>query len=248
MNSSLARLSALSATKRELKRGLMQQLLTARVRFPQFRSAPVWGQVRLGEVAASVTRRNAESSVQRVLTCSGEHGLIDQQDFFSKIVASELREDYFLLERGEFAYNRSAMAGYPYGATKRLDRYEMGALSTLNICFALANERLVADYAVHVFESGLLNDQLRRITRVGSRAHGLLNVTKADFFELRLPLPSLEEQRRIADMLNALDREILVLEELYDAYYQQKRVLVKQLLFGEIEISGELTDGGCKDA
>ena len=44
---------------------------------------------------------------------------------------------YYLLKNGEFAYNKSYSVGYDFGSIKRLDRYPMGALSTLYICFAL---------------------------------------------------------------------------------------------------------------
>lgn len=225
----------------------MQELLTGRRRFPEFgktagvRYTPVgefpqdWEVLPLSAVAQEVTRRN-EEGIDLVLTCSGEHGLIDQREFFSKLVASEYREGYFLLRKGEFAYNRSSMKGYPFGAIKRLDRYDAGALSTLNICFAVNETIWDSDFAVHFFESGLLNRQLGRITRVGSRAHGLLNVNKSDFFSLRVPVPSHEEQRRIASVLNTLDREIDRLITLKSAYQEKKRGLMQKLLTGELTV------------
>ena len=72
-----------------------------------------------------------------------------------------------LLKRGEFAYNRGAMNGYPYGATKRLERYEQGVLSTLYICFRLIDNKENPDFYKYYFESGLLNRELNMITSVG---------------------------------------------------------------------------------
>jgi type I restriction enzyme S subunit len=55
-----------------------------------------------------------------------------------------------------------------------------------------------------------------------------------DLAEMRIPLPSLPEQRRITDTLGALDREIAILEQLRHAYEAQKRGLMKRLLSAEL--------------
>lgn len=240
-------LSELLAAKRTFKRALMQDLLTGRRRFgsseelTKLHPSPLgplpedWELVPLSSVARRVTRRNAIGEL-RVLTCSGELGLVDQAEFFSKIVASDSRESYFLLKRGEFAYNRSTMKGYPFGAIKRLDQYESGALSTLNICFALRQPGLDPDFTLYLFESGLLNRQLGRIARVGSRAHGLLNVTASDFMSIVVPQPTLEEQQRIARLLAGLDKELAALLELQESLARLKRGLMQKLLSGEIAV------------
>lgn len=230
------RIAALIASRRAFQRALLRELLTGRRRFPEFAGSQPWSSASLGDLASSVTRRNANGADERVLTCSGEYGLVDQRQFFSKLVAGESREGYFLLKRGEFAYNRSAMKGYPYGATKRLDQYESGVLSTLNICFALTNDSCTSDFLLHLFESGLLNQQLGRIARVGSRAHGLLNVNKSDFFEIEVQLPSVAEQGRITAVLNALDREIALLDALRRAYEALRRALMHRLLSGDLPL------------
>jgi type I restriction enzyme, S subunit len=240
--------NGLLRTRRHLKRGLIQRLLTGESRFPEFRSTtnpratPLgqlpkdWPIMKLRELTSRVTRTNQVGETL-ALTCSGELGLIDQRAFFTKSVASESLEDYYLLLRGEFAYNRSSMKGYPYGAIKRLDRYPRGVLSTLNICFAVSEEQLNPDFATHLFESGLLNRQLGQIAHVGARAHGLLNVSKGDFFDLYVPVPPLEEQARIAAALDAADRELRLLRELKDMYTAQKRGLMQKLLTGQVRVN-----------
>ena len=171
-----------------------------------------------------------------MLSASGEHGLVDQRRYFNKSVAGEDLSRYYLLRRGEFAYNRSAMRGYPFGATKRLDEYEEGALSPLYLCFCIRDERLDSDFLVHLFDSGLLDRQLRRITRVGGRAHGLLNVGASDYFAITIPLPEPDEQRRIAEVLSDCNREINLLDRLKQQLEIQKRSIVARLLSGDIAV------------
>ncbi len=228
----IEKVGKLIEAKQKLKRGLMQQLLTKDRRFRAFKDQK-WQRKRLRDVAERVTRKN-DSGCSHVLTASGEHGLVDQAEFFDRAVASEDLSDYFLLRRGEFAYNRSSMNGYPFGATKRLDRYEQGVLSILYICFCVDRTRANPDFMAHLFDSGLLNRGLRAITQVGARAHGLLNVTPSDFMELEIELPSMEEQLAITNTLSAADRELAVLAATKNMLEQQKRGLMQRLLTGEI--------------
>ncbi len=230
-----------------LKQGLRRQLLTGTRRFTEFvrqkgtHHTPCgnlprdWPLVPLHKVFSPVKRRNG-AKTERVLTASGEHGMVDQRDFFNRSVAGRSIEDYYLLRRGEFAYNRSLMNGYPFGAIKRLDLYEEGALSTLYLCFALNRKDCDSDFLVHFFESGLLNGQLRGIAQMGARAHGLLNVPASDFFAMSMPLPNLEEQQKIASTLNLLDREICLLRQQHALLADQKKGLMQKLLTGQVRV------------
>jgi len=227
-------LKRLIDAKRILKRGLMQQLLTGQKRFCEFHNHP-WHASRLGDHVTVVTRRNLNGQTL-VLTASGQHGLVDQRRYFNRSVAGADLTKYHLLKKGEFAYNRSAMNGYPYGATKRLDEHEEGVLSTLYLCFEISDARLDSDYLKHVLESGVLNRQLRPIVRVGARAHGLLNISDDDFLSVSIPFPDLEEQRRIAGVLSLLDQEIELLTVQRAKTEDYKRGLLSKLLSGEIPV------------
>lgn len=90
---------------------------------------------RLNEICKRVTRKNKNIESTLPLTISAQYGLVDQITFFNKSVASSNLEGYYLLKNGEFAYNKSYSKDYPWGAIKRLDKYEQGCLSTLYICF-----------------------------------------------------------------------------------------------------------------
>jgi len=234
-------------TRKRRRKGLMQQLLTGKKRLPSFASPAVqqetplgetpsdWPLKKLSDVFEKIRRKN-DTDEDVVLTASGENGLVDQRTYFTKSVAGQNRSGYYLLLRGEFAYNRSAMAGYPYGAIKRLDLYDAGILSTLYSCFALRHEGCVSDFFVYVFEAGLLNRQLRHIAQVGGRAHGLLNVTDSDFYAVKVAVPSKDEQEAIAAVLQAADEEISHLESQLKALEKQKRGLMQKLLTGTVRV------------
>ncbi|AFC26609.1 restriction endonuclease subunit S [Saprospira grandis] len=224
----IALLERLIAQKEEQKKGLMQQLLTGRQRLPGF--AGEWERVKLGDVTKRVKRKNTELN-DNVITISAQRGFVRQEDFFSKRVASSTLSNYYLLHKGEFAYNKSYSKGYPMGAFKRLDDFDKAVVTTLYICFK-CKEHVDSDFMQQFFEGGMMIKGLMRVAQEGGRAHGLLNISLTDFFDLPLSLPPLPEQKAIAAVLNTADRELSLLGAKLGQYRLQKRGLMQQLLTG----------------
>lgn len=231
-DAALEKFDALIAAKANRKQALMQQLLAAASQKTRHGHA----RHRLGEVVERVTRKNTEGN-DNVLTISAQDGLINQREYFNRSVAGADLSGYFLLRRGEFAYNRSSSIGFPYGAIKRLDRYEVGVVSTLYLCFRLQDKGAVSsDYLAHYLDRGFLNSGLRSVAKEGARAHGLLNITADEFLDIDIFLPSLHLQTKIAAVLNAADKELRLLRDQRAAVDQQKRGLMQQLLTGKIRV------------
>ena len=136
---------------------------------------------------------------------------------------------YYLLKNGEYAYNKSYSVGYDFGSIKRLDRYDMGALSTLYICFALKKHD--SDFIKAYFDSLKWYREIYMISAEGARNHGLLNVPTNEFFDTKHYIPqNITEQRKIADFLIILDRRITAQQSLVDNLKKYKRGVVRTLL------------------
>ena len=193
----------------QYKKGVMQQLFSQQVRFKSDDGQyyPEWEKSRFGELFERITRKN-KKDCKNVMTISAQQGLINQKEYFNKSVSATDVTGYYLLRKGEFAYNKSYSAGYPLGAIKKLQRYEEGVLSTLYICFK-AKENIAPEFYEQYFEGGLLNHEIQKIAQEGARNHGLLNISVVEFFrDIVLHLPSFEEQQRIADVLASIDKKI----------------------------------------
>ena len=216
------------------KRGLMQQLLTGKKRLPGFTTD--WKQMKLGDVAERITRKNIENN-QNVVTISAQHGFISQTEFFNKTIASEKLDGYYLVKKDEFCYNKSYSNGYPMGVIKRLRSFDKAVVTTLYICFSLKNPKVVdIDFFEQYCESGILNRELVKVANEGGRAHGLLNVTPSDFFNMQMELPNIEEQRAIAQVLVVADKAIEQAKSKLSSLQAQKRGLMQQLLTGKKRI------------
>jgi restriction endonuclease S subunit len=114
---------------------------------------------------------------------------------------------YYLIENGEFAYNKSTSTDAPWGAVKRLDHYENGVLSTLYIVFGIKeNNPIDSNFLVSYYNTNLWHKGIREIAAEGARNHGLLNIVPADFFETELMIPQdIEEQKQIGKFFKELE-------------------------------------------
>ena len=205
-----------------------------KLRFPGFDEP--WRVERLSDFADRVTRKNSKNETDLPLTISSKDGLVDQVSYFNKTVASKDMSGYYLLKNGEFAYNKSYSVGYDFGSIKRLDRYPMGALSTLYICFALKKHD--SDFIKAYFDSLKWYREIYMISAEGARNHGLLNVPTDEFFDTKHYLPeNTEEQRKIADFLITLERRIEAQQSLVDNLKKYKRGAIKSLLSQEITLA-----------
>ena len=184
---------------------------------------------KMSDFSSRIASKNKDSKCSLVLTIAAQYGLVNQESFFNKSVASENLTGYYLLHKGEFAYNRSYSAGYDWGAVKRLDNYDEGVLSTLYICFKI-NETIVdSDYLAYYFESSKWHKGLSDIAGEGARNHGLLNVSMTDYFNTKHRFPVIEEQKAIAKMLNAITEKERKATLLGECYQKQKQYLLCQM-------------------
>lgn len=212
------------------KKGMMQKIFSQEIRFKDENGGeyPEWEKKHLGNLVERVVRKNKGNVTKRPLTISAQYGLVDQEEFFNKVVASANLEGYYLLNKGEFAYNKSYSNGYPFGAIKRLDRYENGAVSTLYICF-IPKEDVDSNYLVQYFESDMWHKEVSMIAVEGARNHGLLNISVTDFFETIHRIPCLEEQSKIANFLSKIDLVVEKEKEMLEELRKWKKGLLQQM-------------------
>lgn len=199
------------------------------IRFEGFTDA--WEQRKLGEVVERITRKNKNLESTLPLTISAQYGLINQNEFFDKRIASKDVSGYFLVRNGEFAYNKSTSSDAPWGAIKRLDRYESGVLSTLYIVFKISDERKTSsDYIVTYYSTDLWHKGIQAIAAEGARNHGLLNVAPADFFETNLTMPKdYAEQQQIGSFFQQLDHLITLHQRKHDKLQILKKAMLEKM-------------------
>ena len=197
-----------------LKKSLLQKMFpksgetVPEVRFPGFTDA--WEQRKLGDIVERITRKNTNNESDLPLTISAQYGLIDQNEFFDKRIASKDVSGYYLVKNGEFAYNKSTSNDAPWGAVKRLDRYKNGVVSTLYIVFSIRDSNTTdSDFLATYYDTDRWHSGIQAVAAEGARNHGLLNISASDFFNTTLKMPAdIEEQRKIGAFFKEIDNTI----------------------------------------
>ena len=220
---------------KKLKKYMLQKMFpqngqtVPEIRFAGFTDA--WEQRKLEDLVDRVTRKNQDLVSELPLTISAQYGLIDQNEFFDKRVASKDVSGYYLIENGEFAYNKSTSTDAPWGAVKRLDRYENGVLSTLYIVFGIKkNNPVDSDFLVSYYSTNLWHKGIHEIAAEGARNHGLLNIAPADFFETELTIPQdIEEQKKIGKYFEELERLITLHQHKCEQLQSMKKFMLQNM-------------------
>lgn len=218
---------ALLANSRQQKKALMQQLLTGKRRLPGFTGE--WKVVRAGSVLHEEGARNRGSKITRVLSVTNQKGFVLPEEQFSKRVASDNIENYKIIKRGQFGYNPSRLNVGSFG---RLDTFEEGILSPLYVIFSIKDEYIDSDFFLAWMHSGETRQRIKGSTQGSVRESVSFNALAS----FPLNLPPLDEQRAIAAVLDAADREIVLLEQKAACLREEKKALMQQLLTGKCRV------------
>ena len=212
-DSAIEKLTALIAAKRLQKKGLMQKLLTARIRLPGFTGE--WQKVKLGEIA-SISK--GEQLGRLEMTETGTYPVINGGISKSGLTDSYNREkDTITISEGG---NSCGFVAF------MKERFWCGGH-----CYALSNLQTNLHFLFQILK--FEESDIMRL-RVGS---GLPNIQKSSLDSFSLCIPTdISEQKAIADILSKADEEIDLLTRKLDLIQSQKKGLMQQLLTGKIRV------------
>lgn len=182
-----------------------------------------WRQVSLSEVVTRVTTKNVDETNENVLTVSAEYGLIAQESFFTKKVASKDTSGYYVVAPGQFVYNKSTSKSAAYGTVARNLSDEPGIVSPLYFVFEAKDGAARPEYLELALNSGQFFGSLAGMLREGARAHGLLNVRLNEFYAATVTLPPAPIQERIVEVIGSVGDQISALDAEADALHMVLR-------------------------
>lgn len=211
--------------KKQFKKALMQNLLTAKIRFPEFKDE--WEETKLGKFLKEKSDRNTEN-IELVLSVTNKFGFVTQVEYFDKSVASHNTANYKIVKRGNFAYNPSRIN---VGSIALLENYEIGILSPMYVVFEclknLDNRFLKFWFQSHNFIGNLYK-------YLAGSVRESLNFK--DMKTISIKLPNLNEQQKIAEVLTSCDDEINLLNLKLENLKKQKQGLMQKLLSAKVRV------------
>jgi len=222
---------AIALTERRLaaaeqrKKALMQQLLTGRVRFPEF-AGEEWREVRLGQALKERKERGYDDLP--LLSVTADQGIIYRDELERRDTSNADKSKYLRVREGDIAYNTMRM----WQGRSGVSELEGIVSPAYTVCTPKPSTDI--HFVGHLF-------QLPSIIYLFYRySQGLVsdtwNLKFTNLGKIKVQLPGLEEQRRIAAVLNTCDRELDLLRRKRDALQAQKQGLMQRLLTGRVRV------------
>ena len=208
------------------KRALMQRLLTGRTRLPGFIDDVQYKKLKPFIVEKS--ERNTNQTYTNVLSVTNNRGFINQAEQFDREVASDNTANYKLVHRGQFAYNPSRVN---VGSLDLLQTYDLGILSPMYIVFE-TRPTMDPKFLYYQLKSGWFVGHIPMYVQGSVRD----SLSFDGLENMKFWIPSLTEQKAIAEVLITADDEIATHRKKLDALRLQKRGLMQQLLTGKTRV------------
>jgi type I restriction enzyme S subunit len=205
-----------------------------------------WAVVKLAEIADRKTLKNL-SKIDLVFTVSAQRGLITQEEYFTKRVASSNLTNYYVVQPGDYVFNKSYSVDAPFGVIAKNTGNSPGLVSPLYIVFGAKSGIIDRDFLGLGLMSTIFWKSLEGSLKEGGRGHGALNLKVGDFFEALLPLPPLPEQKRIVDLIASVDSYIEVLQQQLESTKRSRNAVLHELLNAGGEDWVETTLDGIAD-
>ncbi len=222
----IEQVSKLIDAKTRLKKGLMQQLLTGKRRFPGFEEQG-WRSVKLGDVFKE--RREADRVDLPLLSVTSDRGVIDRNEVDRKDTSTKDKSSYKRIAPGDIGYNTMRM----WQGVSGLSDLE-GIVSP---AYTIVTPRpgINGQFVAHLFK---LPEMIHRFHRYSQGlVSDTLNLKYRHFAQVKARIPALSEQRRIAFVLETANKSIIDLSTYRERIETQKRALMQVLLTGKVRVS-----------
>lgn len=184
---------------------------------------------RLGDFLSESRFAGTDGSTARKLTVKlYGRGVVPKAEKMAGSAATQ----YFARKSGQFIYSKLDFLNGAFGVVpESLDGFETTAdLPAFDVEAGLNAKWLLAYVTRETFYR----------PKVGLAAGGrkARRVNPSSFLDLKIPIPSRDEQDKIVAFLDSLDSEIDLISRQADALARQKKGLMEKLLTGKIRVKG----------
>ena len=209
----------------QYKKGVMQKIFSQELRFKNENGNdyPDWEEKKLGEVLVKNSKKNKNQEFKLVQSVSNKRGFVNQDEYFEdRIIASKDLSNYYVIQKGDFAYNPSRI---DVGSLAYKFDDNISVISPLYISFKANRDFLVDSFLLEWFNSQQFTKQMN------SSFEGSVRNTLSyeSLRKMGITIPSIPEQTKIANFLSAIDDKIKVVEMQIEKMEVWKKGLLQQM-------------------
>ena len=209
----------------QYKKGVMQKIFSQEIRFKDDNGNeyPDWEEKKLGEVLVKNSKKNKNQEFKLVQSVSNKRGFVNQDEYFEdRIIASKDLSNYYVIQKGDFAYNPSRI---DVGSLAYKFDNNTSVISPLYISFKAVVSSLVDSFLLEWFTTQQFTRQMN------SSFEGSVRNTLSyeSLRKIDITFPCIEEQTKIAHFLSAIDKKIKYCQEQIANTEVWKKGLLQQM-------------------
>lgn len=225
----IERVQRLIEAMQRQKDRLVAQLLSGKIRFPGFTDE--WKQVKLGTFLHPKFRKVVKPDGAYLRLGIRSHGkgtftsVVDDPETIALTHLFQVRKDDLIVNI-TFAWEGAIALVGPDGD---------GALVSHRFpTYVFDTSKMLPEYFKHLMVTDRFFYELDLISPGGAGRNRVMN--KGDFLKITVTIPGVEEQKKIAGVLGAMDEQIALLIRYLEKLKEQKKGLMQKLLTGEIRV------------
>ena len=211
--------------KKQFKKALMQNLLTAKIRFPRFKDE--WKKIKMNDIFTEIDERSIANNQYEILSVT-LNGIVPQNIHFKKRIASKDNSGYKILRYGNLVIGMNLWMG----GIDILTNQNIGIVSPAYRIFKIDDK-----YNIYFLRNFIKTKKMLELYVLHSEQGASVvrrNLNLSELLGEKIKLPNLKEQQKIAEVLTAFDDEINLLNLKLENLKKQKQGLMQKLLKGEI--------------
>ena len=194
---------------------------------PKSQNTPTWEQRKLSDIVEKVTEKNAGWQYIETFTNSAEFGIISQRDFFDHDISKIGSLDgYYVVHNEDFVYNPRISVTAPVGPINRNKLGRTGVMSPLYTVFRPHD--IDTTYLEHFFKSEYWHSFMNFNGDSGARSDRF-SIKDSVFFEMPIPTPDIEEQKKIGEFLTLIDTLITLHQRKYEKLVNIKKSMLDKM-------------------
>mgnify|MGYP000490968621 CR=1 FL=1 len=204
---------------------MTKEKVIPQIRFSGF--TDTWEQRKLSAIADKVTEKNVGLQYIETFTNSAEFGIISQRDFFDHDIAKmSSLGGYYIVRSEDFVYNPRISTSAPVGPINRNKLGRIGVMSPLYTVFRPHD--IDTTYLEYFFKSKYWHSFMNFNGDSGARSDRF-SIKDSVFFEMPIPIPHIDEQKKIGEYLAYLDRLITLHQRKYDKLTKVKKAMLEKM-------------------
>ena len=214
-------------SKKQFKKALMQNLLTAKIRFPRFKDE--WKKIKMNDIFTEIDERSIANNQYEILSVT-LNGIVPQNIHFKKRIASKDNSGYKILRYGNLVIGMNLWMG----GIDILTNQNIGIVSPAYRIFKIDDK-----YNIYFLRNFIKTKKMLELYVLHSEQGASVvrrNLNLSELLEEKIKLPNLKEQQKIAEVLTACNDEINLLILKLENLKKQKQGLMQKLLSGKVRV------------